>query len=872
MASSDATDVAVEAVTDLPAGAHLVLVGSCAALGDWNPDAALVLEAVPRGAPSRCSFAATASLSGETATEHTRDPDRGSVAAPAAAPPRAIAPQTPPVTLVTLVADLPESFECKLAWRQASGEWLWQEGPNRAVSVAALPVRGDSGRVFISWLPFALSEERAAAMAPPASDSATAAADTAGDSAPSAALEAPWLGVIDGPSMGDPWLAPQRAAVAERARQVRGLMTEMDEASDAEGLGTFGLDGQSRGHEFFGLTRGSDASGREGWWFRDWAPGAVGASLVGDLNGWDTTRHVCERDGMGVWSVFVADAADGSPGIAHGSAYKVSLLLPADAPAGGGDAIGHEEAGRLGLGCDGASLRRVWRLPPWARACRMDGTSTHLEALHWAPAEGEEYRWRHGRVRWADAVCWPGEHHTPGLGRVGPAAAGEAAPPAAAAAAAAPFKPEPAALPSGGGGGHASRGLRIYECHAGLAGDEPRVHTYAELAADVLPRVAALGYNAVQLMGVVEHAYYASFGYLVNAFSAPAGRSGTPEDFKAAVDAAHGLGLAVIIDLVHSHASSNVLDGLNGYDGTDHCYFHEGARGRHSAWGSRLFHYGHPEVRRFLLSNVRMWLEDYRVDGFRFDGVTSMLYRHHGIGHGFSGDYGEYFGPDTDEEAVSYLALANALCHCADPPALTIAEDVSGMPTLCRPVADGGVGFDYRLHMAVPDEWIKAVKEVADEAWDVERLVHVLVNRRWQEKCVVYAESHDQALVGDKTLAFRLMDAAMYDSMSALSPAPPVVDRGVALHKLIRLFTHALGGEGWLCFMGNEFGHPEWLDFPREGNGWSYHYARRQYSLADDPTLRYRFLAAFDGALQGLEEKGPCPWLVPGIVSRRPAA
>lgn len=409
---------------------------------------------------------------------------------------------------------------------------------------------------------------------------------------------------------------------------------------------------------------------------------------------------------------------------------------------------------------------------------------------------------------------------------------------------------------------HAARGLRIYECHAGLAGDEPRVHTYRELGERVLPRVAALGFNAIQVMAVQEHAYYASFGYLVNAFFAPASRSGTPDDFKALVDRAHELGLAVIVDLVHSHASSNVSDGLNAFDGTDHCYFHEGGRGRHEAWNSRLFNYGHAEVRRFLLANLRWFLEEFRVDGFRFDGVTSMMYRHHGLGVGFSGSYHEYFGDGADEEALSYLMLANVLCHTVDPPAITIAEDVSGMPTTCRPWSEGGIGFDFRLAMAIPDVWIKLLKESPDDEWDMGNITHVLTNRRWQEKCVAYAESHDQALVGDKTIAFWLMDKDMYTGMTTLQPANEIITRGLALHKMIRLLTYALGGEGWLTFMGNEFGHPEWLDFPREGNGWSYHYARRQFALVEDHLLRYRHLQAWERAMHELEDSDEtCNWL-----------
>ncbi|SNX82025.1 probable branching enzyme (be1) [Melanopsichium pennsylvanicum] len=397
--------------------------------------------------------------------------------------------------------------------------------------------------------------------------------------------------------------------------------------------------------------------------------------------------------------------------------------------------------------------------------------------------------------------------------------------------------------------------IKVYEAHVGIATPEARVGQFKEFTKNVLPRIKELGYNTIQLMAIQEHAYYASFGYQVTNFFAASSRYGNPEDLKELIDVAHSLGITVLLDIVHSHACKNVLDGLNMFDGTDHLYFHEGAKGRHELWDSRLFNYGHYEVLRFLLSNCMFWMEEYGFDGFRFDGVTSMLYTHHGIGTGFSGGYHEYFGPSVDVEAVVYLMLANRLIHEYNPNAITIAEDVSGMPALCRPVSEGGVGFDYRLSMAVPDMWIKLLKEKSDEDWDFGNICFTLTNRRHLEKSIAYAESHDQALVGDKTLAFWLMDKEMYTNMSDLTERTQVIDRGLAFHKMIRLITHALGGEGYLNFIGNEFGHPEWLDFPREGNGNSFHYARRQFNLVDDHLLRYRYLYAFDAAMNNAEEQ-----------------
>jgi 1,4-alpha-glucan branching enzyme len=397
------------------------------------------------------------------------------------------------------------------------------------------------------------------------------------------------------------------------------------------------------------------------------------------------------------------------------------------------------------------------------------------------------------------------------------------------------------------------KGLRIYEAHVGMATEESKVGSFREFTRDVLPRIAELGYNTVQLMAVMEHPYYGSFGYHVSNFFAVSSRFGTPEELKELIDEAHGLGIRVLLDLVHSHAVKNTREGLNLFDGTDHQYFHAPPRGLHVAWDSMVFDYSKFEVLRFLLSNARYWLEEFRFDGFRFDGITSMLYLDHGLGKSFS-SYDDYFGPNIDEDAITYLKLANLLVHAIAAESVTIAEDVSGMPGMARTVTEGGLGFDYRLAMGVPDYWIKVVKEWRDEEWRLGELYGAMLHRRRDEKHVAYAESHDQALVGDKTLAFRLMDQEMYWHMQK-GRQSLVIDRGIALHKLIRLFTFGLAGEAWLNFMGNEFGHPEWVDFPREGNQWSFQHARRQWSLAERDDLRYRGMLEFDRALQLLDEE-----------------
>jgi len=387
----------------------------------------------------------------------------------------------------------------------------------------------------------------------------------------------------------------------------------------------------------------------------------------------------------------------------------------------------------------------------------------------------------------------------------------------------------------------------IYECHIGMAGEDYKVSSFDEFTEKTLPRIKKLGYNTIQIMAIMEHPYYGSFGYQVSNFFAPSSRFGRGAELKKLINTAHKMGIAVLLDVVHSHAVKNTNEGLNQFDGTEYQFFHEGARGNHIAWDTKLFNYGKNEVLHFLLSNLKYWMEIFHFDGFRFDGVTSMLYHDHALGSAFT-NYDMYFSMNTDTEAVTYLQLANDLIHALNPNAVTVAEDMSGMPGMCVKINEGGIGFDFRLSMGVPDLWIKMIKEYSDENWDMGKLWYELTTRRPFEKNIGYCESHDQALVGDKTIIFRLCDAEMYGAMNKAGQSL-IIDRGIALHKMIRLVTSSLAGEGYLNFMGNEFGHPEWIDFPREGNGWSYHYCRRQWSLVENPDLRYRDLNEFDKAM-----------------------
>ena len=386
--------------------------------------------------------------------------------------------------------------------------------------------------------------------------------------------------------------------------------------------------------------------------------------------------------------------------------------------------------------------------------------------------------------------------------------------------------------------------LYIYEAHVGMAQEEGKVGSYREFADNTLPRVKKAGYNTIQLMAIMEHPYYGSFGYQVSNFYAASSWFGKPEDLKYLVNKAHEMGIRVLLDVVHSHAVRNTAEGINMFDGTTWQFFHDGGKGEHPAWGTKCFDYGKTGVLHFLLSNLKFWMTEYHFDGFRFDGVTSMLYHDHGLGTDFNSN-DKYFSYNTHTEAITYLQLANELIRQVNPKAITIAEDMSGMPGMCLPIEDGGIGFDYRLGMGLPDMWIKTVKEKSDEQWDIFQMWCDMCLRRPGEKTIAYVESHDQALVGDQTMIFRLAGANMYTDMDK-SCHNPRIDRAIALHKMIRLFTLGGGGEGYLNFMGNEFGHPEWIDFPREGNGWSFHYCRRQWSLKDNGFLKYQWLGDFD--------------------------
>ena len=508
-------------------------------------------------------------------------------------------------------------------------------------------------------------------------------------------------------------------------------------------LGTDGsLVDFANGYKYFGFQQES-----KHWTFREWAPNAKRAWLVGDFNNWENNFELKQAYG-GTWEISI-------PGMLPvGSKVKVKLLLP--------------------------SGETVYRVPSYIMFA-IPNERHELDGVIVQP----KYDWKNKAPQLKEAPL-------------------------------------------------------IYEAHIGISTEEYKINSYKEFTRDVLPRIKKAGYNTIQLMAIMEHPLYASFGYQVSNFFAISSRFGQPEDLMELIDQAHGIGLRVLLDVVHSHAVKNIEDGLNYFDGTENQYFHEGERGNHPAWKTKLFNYGKDEVIHFLLSNLKFWLDTYHFDGFRFDGVTSMLYHDHGLGTVFT-DYSKYFSLNTDIEAVTYLMLANELTHLFNPSATTIAEDMSAMPGMALPISSGGIGFDYRLSMGIPDFWIKQLKEKTDNSLDLLSLWWELTTRRPGEKNIGYSESHDQALVGDKTIMMWLADEEIYWKMD-LNNQSLKIDRAIALHKLIRLITFSLAGEGYLNFMGNEFGHPEWLDFPRQENHDNFQHARRQWSLADNKDLRFQYL------------------------------
>lgn len=546
----------------------------------------------------------------------------------------------------------------------------------------------------------------------------------------------------------DPWLKPFEKDL--NLRMEKYATTKKDLLGN---LGSFNE--LANGHLFYGFHLSDD-----GWYYREWAPGAEALYLIGDFNNWDPKSHPMQKKENGNWEIFLS----------------------------GRDTLRHMSHVKVRITSNGITRDRI---PTYIRRTEQNPVTHDFMGQIWMPSE--PFNWTDQNFNTYDKGA-----------------------------------------------------LSIYESHIGMAQEKEALGTFKEFTQNILPRVKANGYNTIQLMAIMNHPYYASFGYHVSNFFSVSSWFGTPEDLKELINTAHSMGIIVLMDIVHSHAVKNIAEGINEFDGTDYQYFHSGDKGNHSAWDSKLFNYGKHEVVHFLLSNIKFWMDEYHFDGFRFDGVTSMLYHDHGLGECFD-SYNKYFSLNTDIDAVNYLQFANELIKEIRPDAISISEDMSGMPGMCLPIEDGGIGFDYRLTMGVPDFWVNTLKN-SDENLNMNKLWHELTSSRPQEKRIGYVESHDQALVGDKTLFFRLADKEIYWHM-AKNDTNFIIDRAIDLHKLIRFSTITLSCDGYLNFMGNEFGHPEWIDFPREGNNWSFKHSRRQWSLLENRELRYEYLNQFDNEM-----------------------
>lgn len=434
------------------------------------------------------------------------------------------------------------------------------------------------------------------------------------------------------------------------------------------------------------------------------------------------------------------------------------------------------------------------RVPAWATYVLPDADGRQACAVHWDPPSESAYKWKN-------------KHPT------------------------------------------APKSLLIYECHVGISGSEPRLSSFSEFTKKVLPHIKDLGYNAIQLFGIVEHKDYFTAGYRVTNMYAVSSRYGTPEDFKHLVDEAHGIGLLVFLDVVHSYSAADEMVGLSLFDGTNDCYFHTGKRGHHKFWGTRMFKYADVDVLQYLLSNLNWWVEEYRIDGFQFHSLSSMMYTHNGFAT-FTGELEEYCNQYVDRDALMYLILANDILHALHPNIITIAEDATYYPGLCEATSQGGLGFDYYVNLSASEMWLSFLEKVPDNEWSMSKIVTTLMgNRQYTNKMLLYAENHSQSISGGRSFA-EILFGGKEDRPAESTDS---LLRGCSLHKLIRLITFSIGGCAYLNFMGNEFGHPKGVEFPTASNNNSFELANRRWELLNNDGIHHA-LFLFDKDMMKLEQ------------------
>ena len=240
--------------------------------------------------------------------------------------------------------------------------------------------------------------------------------------------------------------------------------------------------------------------------------------------------------------------------------------------------------------------------------------------------------------------------------------------------------------------------LNIYEVHLGSwrRGDGDKFLSYRDLAQQLVPYLAEMGYTHLELLPVAEHPLDKSWGYQVTGYYAPTSRFGAPSDFMHLVDCCHQNGIGVILDWVPAHFPKDE-HGLNYFDGT-HLYSHEDPRqGEHPDWGTMIFNYARDEVRNFLTANALFWLKKYHIDGLRVDAVSSMIYL------SFSREDGEWlpneYGSHENLGALAFLREFNEAVHAEAPGAITIAEEATSWSMVSRPTYIGGLGFTFKWNM-----------------------------------------------------------------------------------------------------------------------------------------------------------------------------
>ena len=343
------------------------------------------------------------------------------------------------------------------------------------------------------------------------------------------------------------------------------------------------------------------------------------------------------------------------------------------------------------------------------------------------------------------------------------------------------------------------RPIAIYEVHAGSWRRRPdeahRSLSWRELAAELVSYVKAAGFTHIELMPVMEHPFDGSWGYQVTGFFAPTSRFGSPDDFRAFVDACHQQGIGVLLDWVPGHFPKDA-HGLAWFDGTALYEHADPRRGEHQDWGTLIFNYGRHEVRNFLLANALFWLESFHIDGLRVDAVASMLYLD------YSREPGQWvpnrFGGRENLEAIDFCRELNAITHDQHPGTVTMAEESTAFPAVSRPAWVGGLGFTFKWNMGwMHDILLYASKNPIYRRYEHHHLTFSLLYA-WTENFIL-PFSHDEVVHGKRS---------MIDKM------PGDLWQKFANLRTLYAYMYAHPGKK-LLFMGDEIG--QWREWNHDG-------------------------------------------------------